>query len=188
MKFKIFLILLAFLSLKPTLFNSQRVQNTRFKSLKCYTENKSAIDIRYCRVKVTRNASFLSMNWTWLQTFTKPITLRAWMSYKYGNIYRQVVRVPGFEICEMLRNYELLPPFIKAFFDVFGESFRPVLKGCPYHGEMNLMVALDDTKWPSIFPTGMYKIEGTISSESPKYVIFGGVFEIHVKSSILTSF
>lgn len=166
----------------------QKLQNTRFKSLKCIAENASTLIVRYCRVKVTRNASFLGINMTFVQRLGKPLIFKTALLYKYGNIYRQVVRVPDFEFCSAMKNFDLLPPFVKAMFDVFGESFKLITKGCPFNGDVNLMVALDDWNWPSIFPSGMYKAEVTVNSVNPKYIIIGGSFEMEVKSSILTSF
>lgn len=166
--------------------SQQKVQTTRFKSMKCKAENASALIVRYCRVKVTRDESFLAVNITFLRNFSAPIYAKSSLHYKYGNIYRQVVRVPEFELCGAMKNFNLLPPFLKAVFDVFGESWRPILKGCPYRGEMDLKVELDDTKWPSVFPTGMYKFEAVI--RCPDYVLLAGFFEMEIKSSILTSF
>lgn len=168
--------------------SQQPSQTTRFKSLKCIADNASALIVRYCRVKVTRNASFLAINMTFLQTFGKPLIFKSALLYKYGNIYRQVVRVPDFEFCSAMKNFEMIPPFAKAIFDVFGESFKLIMKGCPFNGDVDLMVALDDWKWPSIFPSGMYKAEVTVNSVSPQYIVIGGSFEMEVKSSILTSF
>lgn len=75
-------------------------QSFRFKSMKCITKNASIVEVRYCRVKVSRNSSTLSINITAHQRIGKPLTLtvKHIFSYKYGLIYRDIVRVPEFKI------------------------------------------------------------------------------------------
>lgn len=167
---------------------SQNTQSSRFKSLKCFTENATLTKIRYCYAKVTRNSSTVAFNLTLSAAFSKPIIFKTGLRYKYGMIYRQVVRVPDFELCGAMKNHENLPPFMKAIFDVLGESAAPFFKGCPYTGNIDFYLKLDDSKWPSIFPSGYYKMDATANHVNPDFVIIGGTAEFEIKSSILTSF
>lgn len=162
-------------------------QRHRFKSLKCISENRTVIDFRYCRVKVTRNSSGFAINMTLHQKLQRPINMRLVIQYKYGLIYREVFKVNEFELCGVLKNFNLMPPFMKAVFDVFGDSMALLLKGCPYLiGEMNLLLVADVSKFPSIFPTGMYKTHVFVGSPTVKLLHF--IVEIEMVSSIKTSF
>lgn len=159
---------------------------TRWKSLKCSSDNETVMAFRYCRIKVTRNWSALSINMTFLKKLVRPIIVKLSVSYKYGQIYREVIKVPEFELCGVLKNFNLLPPFMKALFDVLGESIVALLKGCPYSGMMDLMMEVDMNKFPSILPTGMYKFDA--SAKHPDTRILTFAVEMEIVSSIKTSF
>lgn len=148
--------------------------------------NASLLIFRYCRVKVARNSSGLAINVTYIKRLGKPFNTRFILSYKYGQIYREVIRVPEFELCGVLRNYNLLPPFIKALLDIFGETMGKFLKGCPYEGVYDVVMEMDMSKFPSILPSGMYKSDVSIKTIGSK--IFQMFMEIEIVSNIKTSF
>lgn len=162
-------------------------QRSRFKSLKCKSLNETLIQVRYCRVKVSRNSSGLAVNLTLLQKITKPAFLRLKMNYKYGLIYREVFKVPEFEFCGALKNFDLLPPFMKAMFDILGDSMAILLKGCPFQGELNFLFEADMSKFPSILPSGFYKCEVWVSKEKGSAILYTAI-EVEVVSNIRTSF
>lgn len=162
-------------------------QRSRFKSMKCISENTSIIKFTYCRVKVTRNSSGLAINMTFHPRLQRPLNLRLTTHYKYGQIYRQIFQVPEFELCRALKNFNQLPPFIRAVFDVFGETIAQVLKGCPFINKMDLLVLADVTKFPSIFPSGMYRSDVYISTTNKTKLVHFAV-EIEMVTSIRTSF
>lgn len=169
-----------------TSYHEPEFQRHRFKSLKCISENASIIEFKYCRVKFSRNSTAYAVNITAHRMLQKPLNARLSISYKYGQIYREVFKVNAFEICEVLKNFNLLPPFMKAVFDVVGDSFTILLKGCPFFGDMNLFVTADASKFPSIFPSGMYKTHMYISK--PNTELIHVISEVEMISSIRTSF
>lgn len=161
-------------------------QRHRFKSIKCLSENTTIFQFKYCRIKVTRNSSMIAFNVTFIPKNPRPFNLRMSMSYKYGLIYREVFKVPQIEVCAVLKNFNLMPPFLKALFDVLGDSIAPFLKGCPYIGDMYLLLEADSSKFPSIFPTGMYRLQLTAETTNTK--LFRITAEAEMITSIKTSF
>lgn len=165
-------------------------QKSRFKSMKCVSKNQTIMEFKYCRVKVfSWNSSGLAINMTYNMKLGKPIYVRMNIYYKYGTIYRRVFGVPEVEMCWILKNLKskLVPPFVKAFIDVLGKSVARFLDGCPYFGEVNVLAQFDDSKWPSIFPTGMYKMENIFRlPDMPVFMLFNLEFEM--VSPIKTSF
>lgn len=160
-------------------------QRSKFKSLKCFSDNTSIMLFKQCRVKVTRNSSMLAINVTFIPRSPRPINMRATMSYKYGLIYRDVVKVPMFEACTILKNIDSLPPFARALFDSFGDSLAPILKGCPFV-DVDVLLTSDVAKFPSIFPSGMYRI--TAYGETTNSKLFRVTGEAEIVSNIKTSF
>jgi hypothetical protein len=128
----------------------------------------------------------LAINVTFIPKNPRPLNLRLAMSYKYGNIYREVVKTPVFEACGVLKNFDSMPPFIKALFDTFGDSIAPVLKGCPFFGDLGVLLNADASKFPSIFPSGMYQIK--IWGETTNTKLFRIIGEAELVTSIKTSF
>lgn len=161
-------------------------QRSRFKSLKCISQNQSIVTFKYCRIKVTRTSSMVAVNFTFYPKVDKPLYTRVTMSYKYGLIYREVVKVPQFEMCGILKNLNQMPPFVKGIFDVFGESFAPILKGCPFVDKLNLFLIADFSKFPSILPTGMYRVNTYFETTKTKLGYFS--CESELVSNIKTSF
>lgn len=161
-------------------------QKTRFKSLICVNNSTERVAINLCKLKVTRNTSSLAINVTIKKVVDKPMYLRAVAYYKYGLIYRQIVPVPEIEVCGMLKNIRGSHPAIVAMLDVLGESIKPLLKGCPYYGQYNFSAMLDPLQLPSLFPSGMYKVEVFVRTPDMKFV--GVVVQIELVSSIKTSF
>lgn len=161
-------------------------QSARFKSMQCIAHNKSIVEFKYCRVRVARDSSWLSINITAHQEIGNPLRVKTDLSYRYGLIYREVVRVPEFEICGVLKNFNLMPPMMRAMFDVFGETIKRVLDGCPFSGDINLNLNADMSKFPSILPSGFYK--GVTTLKFGKLHLITFIIEMQATSSILTSF
>lgn len=169
--------------------NPDEKQRSTFKNLKCILKNKTLLEFKYCRVKVySRNSSGLAVNITFNQTIKRPVFLKVSLSYKYGQIYRRVVNVPEFELCSAVANFKLLPPFVRAFVEILGDSIKRILEGCPFNEaeDLNLVLKFDDSKWPSIFPTGYYKFDTAWrASETLAFVAWA---EVEIISSIKSSF
>lgn len=162
-------------------------QRSRYKSFKCKSENSKLISFYSCRVKVTRNSSALAVNATVHYPLGPPVYTRGSISYKYGQIYREVIKLPNIEICSALKNLKLMPPFVKAFFESFGESMAAFMKGCPFQNSYIVLASQDPSKFPSIVPSGMYKGEiwAKDGKSSPLSYL---VAEVEIVSNIKTSF
>lgn len=106
--------------------------------------------------------------------------------YKYGQIYRQVITLPELEVCYTMKNIQNSHPIVQAAVDAFGESLAPVLKGCPYFGDYNVTIEVNTRELPSIFPSGMYKVEVylRVSGNKTAWIVAQG----EIVSSIKTSF
>lgn len=161
-------------------------QSTRFKSVKCTNNSTEKITIHVCKIKVTRNSSSLVFNSTINEPIGSPMYLRVTVQYKYGLIYRPVIPVPPIEVCGLMRNINNAHPVIKAAFDFLGETIKPFLKGCPYLGEYNVTLVVNPRELPSIFPSGMYKVEINVKTPDKKFIEV--VTQVEVVSSIKTSF
>lgn len=162
-------------------------QRSRFKSFKCKSENSTILTFFYCRVKVTRNSSALVVNATVHHSLGKQIYPRASISYKYGTIYREVIKIPPVETCAALKNLQMMPPFIKAFLESFGESMAAFMRGCPFNGDYVVQADLDLSKFPSILPSGMYKVEIWVEDGKSLQIAYFAL-EMEIVSNIKTSF
>lgn len=161
-------------------------QRSRFKSMKCISNNKTLLSFRYCRVKVSRNSSGLAINMTLHKKMVAPLLIRLTISYKYGTIYREVIKVPEFELCRALENFNLMHPYLKALIKIFGNSVTPFIKGCPYQGDVDFVATADLSKFPSITPSGLYKTNCFIDTPHTKVLLVTS--EVEVVSNIRTSF
>jgi Protein of unknown function (DUF1091) len=163
-------------------------QKSRFKSLKCSAKNETIVEFKFCRVKVfSRTSSGLAVNVTFKESLKRPIFVKLNMNYKYGTIYRRIFDVPEIELCSTLKNVKKAPPFVKAFIEVLGDSIARLLEGCPYFGDLILLAEFDDSKWPSIFPTGSYRMDFTVRL-ADRSVLMTVVPEFEMISAIKTSF
>lgn len=148
----IFHLLIVFQSI-----STQHDQKVRLKSVKCVVGNATdLVTIHYCRIKPTRNSTMFILNSTLLKPFKGPMYHKIKFYYKYnGLIYREIINVPEYEVCGMLRNINNAHPLVKAAIDVMGKTIEILLKGCPYPvGNYSLVVEHDYSNFPSIIPSG----------------------------------
>lgn len=168
-------------------------QTSRYKSAKCYTDKcKEVLDITYCGIKVTRYTSTFAVNFTVLQTLEKPIMAKAVFFYKYGLIYRQIINVPEFELCYLMSSFKKGVISIPLIGHVIESQGAGVLKfinhGCPYEpNNYTIAIQVDLSNFPSIIPSGMYKLNVTLRKPQQPFVLTF-TQEYEVKSSIKTSF
>lgn len=161
-------------------------QSTRFKSLVCINNSTERVAIQVCKIKVTRNSSSMALNVIIKKFVDRPLYLRAAAHYKYGLIYRQIVPIPEIEVCSMLKNIRNSHPAVVAVIEALGESIKPLLRGCPYLGQFDVSLVLNPKDLPSLFPSGMYKVEIYVRTPDNKFV--GVVVQVELVSSIKTSF
>lgn len=135
------IIILFFLAI--AFINSTTANNypiITFKRAYCGTENPKSVIINTCTVNTSENA--FDVNVTLKRRFTKPLpSVIGFSALKEGK-FRDVVKTPNFELCETMANYKLIPPFLKSLFEVMGDTAKPILKGCPYSGTVELIHAI----------------------------------------------
>lgn len=164
-------------------------QRTRFKSSSCTNNAVEVVTFHECKVRVSRTASWVSLDFTFKKSVLKPLYIQANVSYKYGQIYRNVFSLQKIEICYLVKNQNKIQyahPLIVVAADIFGKSLQPLSSGCPYLGRQNVSVNLDDTQLPSLFPTGMYKLEVHFKIQNGGSVVLTA--QIECVSSLKTSF
>lgn len=172
-------------------FNSVMLQENRvrLKSVKCdIGDAADIVKIHVCKIKPARNYTMFLLNSTMFKQLNAPIYYKVVFFYKYGLIYRQVINIPEYEVCSMLRNINNAHPAIKAAIDTIGKSIEQLMKGCPYSaGNYSIKIIHDYSNFPSIIPSGMYKCN--ITMKLPEYRKSMSLsYEAEVISSIKTSF
>lgn len=169
---------------------SEFLQRSRFKSMKC-SSNLELVKFSGCRVKVfSRNSSALMMNYTFSKPIVRPIQLKVVVLYKYLTIYRQVISVPELDYCGILKG-SVKNPMMDLLMSVVRETLPEKLRqGCPFKGDYNLLLFVDDTKWmaTSIFPTGCYKVEVKVTHTDERKLLYSVTVEIEINSPIKHSF
>lgn len=82
--------------------------------------------------------------------------------YKYGTIYRDVLRVRSFDWCDAVNRRSVQSLFTKFYVDMLEENAPEMIHPCPYIDIIFDKVALKTTTVGSIFPSGDYKIYSTL--------------------------
>jgi len=79
-------------------------------------------------------------------------------SRKYlTNYYRQLVDLKNIAACAFV-NGSLTNPLISVLKKIGGKALEPVMKPCPYFGEVKVMnLTLDMNDFYYVFPEGTYK-------------------------------
>lgn len=162
------------------------IQKSRYKSLKCISKNETMIKFRYCRVKVTRNSSSLAVNVTIPEVLNKPVYTKWTVFYKYGLIYREIIRVPEGEVCDVLKDPNSAHPLLREIINGLGSTLGQFKNVCDLSGDIDFLFQYDLSRFPSIAPSGLYKVEMEGRKKSIQFVTI--IFEMEVVSSIKTSF
>jgi hypothetical protein len=140
--------------------------HTRFKSV-YYSYNHDYADVKYCNIKAFSRtlATFnvlayinktvdrpimVSGNWKrelriWLP---KTIKINATFSYKYGTIYRPVVK-GNFEWCAIMDGKDK-NPLAGMFIDLLTPSVPQLFHPCPYEVKTNVKHVQQRTFWLSL--------------------------------------
>lgn len=128
------------------------------------------------------------------------------MNYRYGTITREVIRLSKFEVCGLMDGIET-NPFGKMPINLMNASIPGVFHPCPFEvnnycifqrRNRHLLfcriqnkvdfrnLTIDDTKWASVFPSGLYKYDFLLFE--PQIQLLSINFTMEVKSEIKTSF
>lgn len=132
---------------------------TKFRDIKCESFDNSTGVMTFCFIKaLSRTKSTLNFGYE----LFKPLNsfyIQVVASYRYGNIYREIVDTKVVDFCSAMSgsDYNL---FLKLIIDMVSASIPNLFHKCPYEGRANYYnITLDieiSKKW-SIFPDGQYK-------------------------------
>lgn len=90
------------------------------------------------------------------------------------------------DFCHAMKFLNKSHPFMAALVESIQDSIASLMTGCPYYGNYSVNATVDDAKWPSILPSGMYKIQANFSLGKMLYLVMS--VETEMRSEILTSF
>ncbi|CAO1440468.1 unnamed protein product [Diamesa serratosioi] len=108
------------------------------------------------------------------------------MDYKYGTIYREVMREKPIEVCDLVggKSKNLL---FELLISSVAKSVPLLIHKCPYEGEVSAKnLTMDVSKMLSIVPRGTYRTRASFSKDN---IIFLNLTVYHTcESDIKTSF
>ena len=153
----------------------------RFKSVKCRSDN-TTIFIKYCYLKaVSRKTVVLNVGIRYLIPYTKPFYSRSIFSYRYGNIFREIINTHQIEVCALLEGADS-NPLTKVLMDMLANKAPNLIHNCPFTGDWDLKNFTMDLnlvdKASMIFPEGIYKISSTMYYNGSATYNFSGTAEI----------
>jgi len=161
----------------------------RFSSLKCKADNKTTL-IKFCYLKaVSRKIVTFNLGVKFLVPFVKPSFGHTIVYYRYGTIYRQIIEIKKFELCEILDGGDT-SPLIKLFIDMLKSRSPHLIHKCPYDGDWdltNFTMNMDLINGASMFfPQGTYRGDFSVYINNSWTFNFSAAAEI--KSPIKESF
>ncbi|KAL7013678.1 hypothetical protein ACKWTF_015521 [Chironomus riparius] len=174
---------------RPLLPNEKNINYmSKFRAIKCDSLDNSTAYWTLCYIKsYSRTISTLNFG---IQTkrATKPF-LQFIVSYRYGNIYREILDTKIFDWCVIMDGLDS-NILVKFILDAIRESVPGLFHKCPYDGLMEFHnITIDDkvAKKLSIFPEGQYRYNITIYDRPDKLTLMLVVF-VDVKSPLKKSF
>ena len=163
--------------------------NVRFRGIECLNMDNSTAYFTFCSVK-SYSRTVTAMNFgVKFQKKLKSIFVHLVASFRYGNIYREIVDTKLINWCQIMAgaDYNL---FLKLILDMMRPSVPGLFHKCPYEGLMefhNITLDVEMAKKISIFPEGQYKVNTSIS-DGPDRVVLVLITFSEIKSPIKTSF
>jgi len=93
------------------------------------------------------------------------LKVEARLEFKYGTVYREVIRLPKIVWCYMMNSDSFANKILSQLIDIIRETAPQVLHKCPYRDFIvnNMTLQIDSLK--SIFPTGDYKFVAIVSNK-----------------------
>lgn len=191
-------LLTIFLVLSQVVANGQRPMkpedkfakySSRFRAIECKSTDNSTAYFTKCYVK-SYSRNFQSLNFG-IQTLKNlsSIFVHILTSYRYGNIYREVIDTKLINWCQMMDGVDQ-NLFFKLILDSIRDSAPGIFHKCPYGGLFefyNITVTDEVVKKVSIFPDGQYRYNITISTK-PDRIILVMRIDFEIKSPLKTSF
>ncbi|CRK95989.1 CLUMA_CG009430, isoform A [Clunio marinus] len=135
---------------------SEKGQHFYYRYLTCNVSDEFVYPNYTCYAK-SFNRSFSAESVS--LTLRKPlyqVFIDCKMMYKYGTIYREIMRFDNIDFCKIMEEGSK-NKLVQAHYGLFNESVPGVLHKCPYTSIDISNQAIDANKVPSIFPSGEYK-------------------------------
>ncbi|KAL7013677.1 hypothetical protein ACKWTF_015520 [Chironomus riparius] len=161
---------------------------SKFRAVNCNSLHNSTAYWTLCYIKsYSRTISTLNFGIK-AENPIKPF-LQFVASYRYGNIYREVMDTKIFDWCVIMDGLDS-NILVKFILDTIRESIPGLFHKCPYYGLMefyNITINDEVAKKLSIFPEGQYKYNVTIFDRPDRVILVIAVF-VDVKSPSKSSF
>lgn len=107
--------------------------------------------------------------------------------YKYGTIYRDVLKVKRFDWCDAMDRRSSQNIVIKFLIDLAEENVPDMIHPCPYSKVIVDKVSVKTATVGSLFPSGDYKVIINTSDADGNFL--GSVLTVFsINSSIKTTF
>lgn len=104
------------------------------------------------------------------------------MQFKYGTIYREVIRTKKLDWCESSRKKTLTDPEIRQIFKFLKFGDPQTVHECPYSKFMMQNFTFKANSMESVFPTGDYKLRYNFFDMNNVF-IFNVTFIAQLKTS-----
>lgn len=132
---------------------------TRYTDINC-TADYVTILLDYCYLKAyTRRLVTANIGVTLPSTLTKPIFVQFIYFYRYGNVYREAMKSPKVDWCEIMEGASE-NVFITSLMNELKKSVGDFFHKCPYSGVINVKnISSEHEKSAGILWEGQYRIE-----------------------------
>jgi len=132
---------------------------TRYTDVSCTADNKIII-LRYCYLKAySRRLVTANIGATLPVPLTKPIFFQVVYSYRYGNVYREVMKSPKMDWCGFMEG-ALSNPLVSSTMEELRNSAADFFHKCPYSGIIDIKnISSQHEKSAGILWEGQYRIE-----------------------------
>lgn len=162
-----------------------------FKSVECHNFDEKIGYLRNCSIKAwSRRNIVLNFGYTLVRTLTRPFFVTVVMSYRFGNIYREVMNLKDHEFCAIMDvadSHAIFQRIVSTFYNTVPGLFHK----CPYvKGDADFYnITIDETesRKKAMFPEGFFKICINIAKPVNK-IIASICIIVYVKSPLKDSF
>jgi hypothetical protein len=168
--------------------NGNFKEGVRFRGIECKADNKTMI-LRYCFLKpLSRRHVALNFRFDFVKPIKSNLFLQVIFNYRYGNVYRQVIKTNRIDICALMQGV-IDSAFIKNLLPQMGKEAQNLFQKCPYSGSLELKNYTEETKetsQSSMMPSGYYRYDITLFISDKE--IASAKLATEIKSTIKDTF
>lgn len=182
-QFLIFLIL--FQVIEVELANEKSfTKGHRYRAVTCKEPDKSVGYFDVCYLKAySRTFVSLNINFVIVDKLEKPINVYSDLQYRYGNIYRSVVKMGPIEWCSLAET-AITNPIVKNVL-AMNQKIKALIIKCPVKNQVRVTNLTVSGGQLPFYPSGFYR-------NDMKLCVSNKTFEVRIdyeiKSDIKTSF